>query len=192
MAMRAAQFEKSEVMARIKRRGAAIALLFSLTACGAAVRRPDGGEGLLPAGAPAPDVVGEDGSGHPVTLGAVRGHPAVVYFYPRDGTPGCTAEACAFRDAWDRYAKAGITIFGVSSDSAESHRAFRDEHHLPFPLVADEAGSLAAAYGVPKKLWGYARVTFLIDSRGVVARVWPSVDPAVNATEVLDAAASLR
>lgn len=176
----------------MKKLALCLCLGFALAGCGAAVRRPDGGEGLLPTGATAPDVCGEDGSGHAMTLSSVRGRPAVVYFYPRDGTPGCTAEACAFRDAWDRYAKAGITIFGVSSDSDESHREFRAEHHLPFPLVSDESGSIAAAYGVPKKLWGYARVTFLIDARGAVARVWPSVDPAVNATEVLEAAGSLR
>lgn len=170
----------------------AAALSLGPLGCGAAVRRPDGGEGLLTASAQAPEVRGEDASGHTVSLSSVRGHPAVVYFYPRDGTPGCTAEACAFRDAWERYAKLGITVFGVSSDGAESHREFREEHHLPFPLVSDVDGSIAAAYGVPKKLWGYARVTFLIDARGAIARVWPSVDPAVNANEVLEAAAALR
>ena len=93
-------------------------------ACGP-TRRPDGGEGPLPVGTMAPEVVGEDASGKTVRLSHARGKLAVVYFYPKDGTPGCTAQACAFRDAFDRLAQAGVVVFGVSRDSAESHREFR-------------------------------------------------------------------
>ncbi|HEV7733720.1 MAG TPA: peroxiredoxin [Candidatus Binatia bacterium] len=156
-------------------------------------RRPDGNVGLLPVGAKAPDVVGEDVQGKTVKLSDVKGTLAVVYFYPKDGTPGCTAQACAFRDTFDRLQQAGVTVFGISRDSAASHREFRAEHKLPFPLVADESGDVARAYGVPSKfLIMTARVTFLIDADGNVARVWPDVDPAVDAKRVLEAAGELQ
>jgi peroxiredoxin Q/BCP len=159
-------------------------------ACGA-VQRPDGGTGLLAIGAAAPDLTGVAREGKPVSLSSVRGHPAVVYFYPKDETPGCTREACAFRDAFDQYAARQVTIFGVSQDSAESHRAFSEHQKLPFPLVADEDGSAARAYGVPSHFGFTSRMTFLIDATGHVARVWPDVDPGVHASEVLAAIAGL-
>lgn len=146
---------------------------------------------LLAPGAVAPDVVGEAASGDAVHLSAQRGHPAVVYFYPKDETPGCTKEACAFRDAFDRYAKAGVTIFGVSGDDATSHREFRQKHALPFPLVADVDGAVQRAYGVPSRLGMAARVTFLVGPDGKIARVFPDVDPGVHAEEVLAAIAAL-
>lgn len=155
------------------------------------VKRPDGGKGLLPVGAVAPSVTGEDANRREVRLDAVRGQPAVVYFYPRDGTPGCTKEACAFRDAWKRFDDAKVVVIGVSTDSPERHRAFQDEHKLPFALASDEDGKVGEAYGVRKNLWGYDRVTFLVGKDGKVARVWPNVDPGVHASEVLGAAAAL-
>ena len=170
---------------------ARIALLaLTLVACGG-VKRPDGGAGLLPVGSAAPDVAATDAEKHEVKLSSMRGKPVVVYFYPADGTPGCTKEACAFRDAWSRYEKANVAIIGVSSNSAERHAKFQREEKLPFPLVADESGSVGAAYGVSKKLWGYDRVSFLIDREGKVAKVWPSVDPGVHADEVLAEATRL-
>jgi peroxiredoxin Q/BCP len=168
----------------------AASLLVALSACGE-VKRPDGGAGLLPIGSVAPDLVGEDPAGHEVRLTGSRGKPAVVYFYPADGTPGCTTEACAFRDAWKKLDAAGVVVLGVSSNSAESHRKFQKEHQLPFALVADESGAIAASYGVSKKLWGYDRVSFLVGRDGRVAKVWPSVDPGVHASEVIDAASKL-
>ncbi len=150
--------------------------------------RPDGGKGLLPVGAEAPDVRGKNGRGEVVSLAETRGRPSVVYFYPKDGTPGCTKEACAFRDAWQAFEDAGVTIFGVSRDSEESHEAFRREHALPFPLVSDESGALTRAYGVSTRLGMPSRVTFLVDSEGRVAQVWNDVDPGVHAREVLEAA----
>lgn len=159
-------------------------------ACGS-VQRPDGGTGLLPVGAPAPDLVGEGPSGERVRLSSKRGQAAVVYFYPMDETPGCTKEACAFRDAFDRYTERHVTIFGVSQDSAESHREFRAEEKLPFPLVADEDGSVTRAYGVPSRLGMSSRVTFLIGRDGRVVRLWPDVDPGVHASEVLAAVEEL-
>ena len=117
-----------------------------LAAC-APVARPDGGTGLLPIGAPAPEVVGTTREGKPAPLSAARGHAAVVYFYPKDETPGCTREACAFRDAFTKYEARQVTVFGVSRDSEENHREFRAKHKLPFPLVADEV--LAAVEVAP-------------------------------------------
>ena len=167
-------------------------LLFALAgACGPIVR-PDGGSGLLPVGALAPEVVGEAPDGSVTRLTAVRGHAAVVYFYPKDGTPGCTKEACAFRDAFSRYQRLQVTIFGVSRDSSETHAEFRERHHLPFSLVADANGAIARAYGVSSPLNMSARVTFLIGADGRVARVWPDVDPALHANEVLAAAEEIN
>jgi thioredoxin-dependent peroxiredoxin len=181
--------------AQARRRGF-LALLLGATALGAgacgSVQRPDGGSGLLPVGALAPDLAGTTASGERVQLSSSRGHAAVVYFYPMDATPGCTEEACAFRDAFAAYSARGVTIFGVSQDSAESHREFSEHQKLPFPLVSDERGSVTKAYGVPSRLGLSARVTFLIDPSGRVARVWPNVDPGVHAREVLAAVAEVE
>jgi peroxiredoxin Q/BCP len=164
----------------------ALAVGGTLAACGE-VKRPDGGVGLLPVGAPAPDVQGIDGSGKTVHLSDTRGRYSVVYFYPKDGTPGCTTEACAFRDAFARYEAAHVTIFGVSRDSAESHAGFQKEHKLAFPLVADD-GHVSDAYGVSSTLGMDSRVTFLVGPDGKVVHVWPKVDPAIHANDVLGAA----
>jgi peroxiredoxin Q/BCP len=165
---------------------AAILAAVGLSACGP-VKRSDGGTGLLPVGSSAPDVEGHDATGKAIRLSDVRGHAAVVYFYPKDGTPGCTHEACAFRDAFQRYQTRGVTIFGVSRDSDESHKDFLANESIPFPLVSDSDGSVDRAYGVPNVLGMSKRVTFLIGPDGKVARVWPDVDPAVHAEEVLAA-----
>lgn len=165
--------------------------LTALVACGTPPR-PSGGNGPLAIGAPAPDVAGETADGQTVKLSDFRGRPAVVYFYPKDGTPGCTTQAEGYRDAFDRLSQAGIVVFGVSRDSAESHRAFRKAENLPFPMVSDESGEVSKAYGVPSKFVVMtARVTFLIDRDGNVAQVWPDVDPAVDLQNVLAAAAGL-
>jgi peroxiredoxin Q/BCP len=165
-------------------------MLMMLLACGPA-KRPDGGIGLLPEGAAAPEVVGYDVTGAEVRLSSAvhAGKKVVVYFYPKDASPGCTTEACAFRDAWGRYTRAGVVVIGVSSDSAESHRAFLQKKQLPFALAADESLAVAASYGVPKRIWGYSRVTFLVGADGKIAHVWPDVDPGVHAGEVLAVAA---
>jgi peroxiredoxin Q/BCP len=168
-----------------------IATLLVCTAvlgCGRTVR-PDGGSGLLPVGAAAPELVASDAKGDRVLLSEQRGRFAVVYFYPKDETPGCTKQACAFRDNFAKFDQAGVTVIGVSRDSAESHAKFRAHHQLPFALVADEAGAAQRAYGVPSKFPGIAdRVTFLVGKDGKIARVWPDVDPVLNVTEVLAAA----
>jgi peroxiredoxin Q/BCP len=165
----------------------AIAAAVFLAAC-ASTTRPDGGKGLLPVGAEAPDFEAHDPNGAAVRLSSATGSLRVVYFYPKDETPGCTKEACAFRDAFDRYRAQGIVIFGVSRDSDESHRGFQKHHSLPFALAADESGAIQTAYGVPSRLGHSARVTFLVGRDGRIARVFPDVDPAVHATDVLAAA----
>ncbi|WP_437730256.1 peroxiredoxin [Sorangium sp. So ce1335] len=169
---------------------AVVFALVSLLGCGAA-ERPDGGQGLLPVGAPAPDVFAADQNGAIQRLSDQRGRAVVVYFYPKDGTPGCTEEACAFRDAWDRFKQANVQIFGVSSDSRESHEKFSTENRLPFPILVDTDRTWANAFGVPTRLGMTARVTFLINPDGKVAKVYPDVDPGVHAEEVLKDAAQL-
>jgi len=145
---------------------------------------------LLAVGAAAPDFSAPDQTGTARTLSAERGHVVVLYFYPRDATPGCTAEACAFRDSWARYEEAGVTIFGVSVDDVDSHRAFVEEHELPFPLLADTDASITDAYGVraPDSDVVYSRrVTYVVGADGTIARVFDAVDPGVHADEVLAA-----
>jgi peroxiredoxin Q/BCP len=151
---------------------------------------------LLPVGAAAPDVEGKDATGATVKLSAELKKPgrfAVVYFYPKDETPGCTKEACAFRDAFDRFVKAGVTIFAVSRDPETSHKGFREHYKLPFPMVADVSGAVQRAYHVPEFRPGLtSRVTFLVGPDGKIVNVWPAVDPGVNATQVLDAVTAAK
>lgn len=161
-------------------------LLSLLAACGSAQPGSSASAGLLTVGAPAPDFVAMDQSGQVRQLRMLRrDRPMVLFFYPRDGTPGCTAEACAFRDAWDRIEGAGATIVGVSTDDVESHRAFAEEHDLSFPLLADPAGEILERYGVPTRMGMSARVTFVIDRDGRIARVFDDVDPALHVDEVV-------
>lgn len=150
------------------------------------MKRPDGGSGLLAVGATAPELTARDARGATVHLSDFAASPRVVYFYPKDETPGCTKEACAFRDSYDKYQARGVVIFGVSRDSEASHDAFRKNHTLPFPLVADENGAVQKAYGVPSRLGHAARVSFLVGRDGKIAHVWPDVDPVAQASDVLD------
>ena len=109
----------------------------------------------------------------------------VLYFYPRDATPGCTREACAFRDSWERFDEHNAVVVGVSTDSVESHRRFAEEHGLPFSLLADEDQTIARAYGVSVRMGFASRVTFLISPDGRIAHVFEDVDPGVHADEVI-------
>ena len=146
----------------------------------------------LNVGDPAPDFTAATDSGDTLRLSDLRGKRVVLYFYPKDDTPGCTKEACAFRDAWAKFQAANVAIVGVSRDSEESHRKFVKAHDLPFPLAADEDGTIAKTWGVKSTLGVTARVSFLVDADGKVAKVWPDVDPAIHADEVLAAAAALH
>src|SRR5688572_16835758 len=125
--------------------------VLNVTGCGA-TKRPDGGEGLLAAGSPAPDLAAVDQNGKTHRLSEERGHPVIVYFYPKDGTPGCTKEACAFRDAWDRFTAARVQVFGISGDDQKSHEQFAKEQKLPFPILADPDRTWINAFGVSTKL----------------------------------------
>ena len=149
-------------------------------------------------GIPAPAISLPDESGAIRTLSDHLGHPVVLYFYPKDDTPGCTTEACNFRDDYSAYTKAGVVILGVSPDDVRSHARFKEKYALPFPLLADEGHKVCDLYGAwgPKKMMGRAyegvlRTTFLIDSTGKIARVFEDVKPAEHSTEVLAALASL-
>lgn len=159
-----------------------------LLACGE-VQRPDGQSGLLPKGAAAPALVAKDQTGASVDLHAKQ--PTLVYFYPKDGTPGCTKEACALRDAWEQYQTAALRVVGVSSDDDAAHRAFAKEHGLPFSLVADPDHVWSKAFGVGSFAGMDSRVSFLIDANNQVAKVYEDVDPGVHADEVLRDARAL-
>jgi len=149
-------------------------------------------------GIPAPEFELLDDTNTPRHLSDYRGRPVILYFYPADDTPGCTKEACNFRDDYSAYQKAGVTILGVSPDSVQSHIKFREKYQLPFPLLADEGHRVCDAYGVwgLKKFMGrdyegVLRTTFLIDARGQIGRVFEDVRPAEHSAEVLAALKSL-
>jgi thioredoxin-dependent peroxiredoxin len=126
---------------------------------------------------PAPDFVRTAHNGQSVSLADYRGkHVVVLYFYPKDGTPICTKEACAFRDAYEEFARAGAVVFGVSGDAPDRHQTFAASHGLPFLLVSDEDGSLRKAYRVPKTLGLVpGRVTYVIDKQGIIRHVFSSL-----------------
>lgn len=148
----------------------------------------------LPAGIPAPDFELLDDTNVPRKLSDFRGENVVLYFYPEDDTPGCTKEACNFRDDYSAYERAGIQILGVSPDTVKSHVKFKQKFQLPFPLLADEGHKVCDLYGVwgPKKFIGreyegVLRTTFLIDEKGKIIHVFEKVRPAEHSTEVLSA-----
>lgn len=143
---------------------------------------------------PAPAFKLLDETGTPRSLSDYLGKPVVLYFYPADDTPGCTKEACSFRDDYGVYEQAGIAILGVSPDSPKSHAKFKAKYNLPFTLLADDGHQVCDLYGVwgNKKLWGHEyegvlRTTFLIDKHGMVKKVFPNVKPDGHSAEVLAA-----
>jgi peroxiredoxin Q/BCP len=145
-------------------------------------------------GQPAPDFTLSDQHGQPVTLSTLKGRPVVLYFYPKDDTPGCTKQACAFRDARADYEKAGATVLGVSPDSVASHKKFAAKFELPFTLLADTDQKVCTAYGVWKEksmygktYMGVERTTFVIDKDGTIAKVFPKVKVDGHADAVLEA-----
>lgn len=125
----------------------------------------------------APEIAATTHRGEPFSLSALLagGRTVVLFFYPRDNTPICTAEACAFRDAYEQFTEAGAAVVGVSGDSATAHQQFADQHRLPFALLSDEGGAIRAAFGVPKT-WGLfpGRVTYVIDRHGTVRHIFSS------------------
>jgi thioredoxin-dependent peroxiredoxin len=123
---------------------------------------------MVEPGQPAPDFTLESDSGVEVTLSGLRGSPVVLYFYPKDDTPGCTTQACDIRDTWAEFQRLGVTVLGVSPDSAESHRRFREKFSLPFPLLADPDHRVAEAYGVWVEKKNYGRIYMGIQRSGFV------------------------
>jgi len=152
---------------------------------------------VIKEGQKAPDFVLPSSDGEGVSLKSLRGRPVVLYFYPKDDTPGCTKEACAFRDNYATLKRKAV-LLGVSPDSVESHGRFRDKYKLPFPLLADADKEVAKKYGAfgekvlyGKKVVGMIRSTFVIDSEGVVRKVFPKVRVDGHADKVLEAVQNL-
>lgn len=148
----------------------------------------------ISSGIPAPDFELLDDTNTPRKLSDYRGKNIVLYFYPADDTPGCTKEACNFRDDYAAYEKANVAILGVSPDDVTSHAQFKEKFQLPFPLLADEGHKVSGLYGVwgPKKSFGkeyhgVIRTTFLIDENGKIVKVFENVRPAEHSVEVLSA-----
>ena len=149
---------------------------------------------MIEEGKPAPDFELETDTGEVVTLSQFQGSPVVLYFYPRDDTPGCTAQACGIRDAWGELERAGAVVLGVSPDSPKSHAKFREKYSLPFTLLADEGHEVADTYGtwvqkkfMGKEYMGVERSTFVVDAEGKLAKVMRRVKPDEHADDVLAA-----
>jgi peroxiredoxin Q/BCP len=144
-------------------------------------------------GDPAPGFTLPDAESNPVRLADLRGKRVVLYFYPKDDTPGCTTEACSFRDAWQELDADGVVVLGISKDSPKSHQKFARKYGLPFTLLADESTAVAQSYGVwvektnyGRKYMGMARTTFYIRPDGTIGHVWQQVKPEAHAQKVLD------
>jgi peroxiredoxin Q/BCP len=155
--------------------------------------------GTVDTGDQAPDFTLPDQNGTPVALKDWRGRPVVLFWYPKDMTPGCTQEACDFRDAYARLKKAGAALFGVSLDDGTSHQKFIAKHELPFPLLSDTDAAVAKAYGVYKQksmygktFWGIERSTFVIDPDGVIAAAFRKVKVEGHVDDVLRALGGKR
>jgi peroxiredoxin Q/BCP len=148
----------------------------------------------IKSGIPAPEFSLPDETGATRSLSEFLGHPLILYFYPKDDTPGCTTEACNFRDDYSQYIQAGVTIVGVSPDTSKSHAKFKAKYGLPFPLLADADHGVCELYGVwgtkknyGREYQGVFRTTFLIDGKGKIIRVFEKVKPAEHSEEVLAA-----
>jgi len=146
----------------------------------------------IDAGIKAPDFMLPDENGENVTLSAFRGQKVILYFYPKDDTPGCTTEACNFRDDYSAFEKAGVVILGVSPDSSQSHAKFKQKYHLPFPLLADEDHKVCELYEVwgkksmyGREYFGVNRTTYLIGKDGMIRKVFEKVKPAEHSAEIL-------
>ena len=147
---------------------------------------------MLTIGTQAPDFTLSDKDGNPVTLSSLRGRKVVLYFYPKDNTPGCTRQACGFAGAYAEFEKQGITVIGISKDSVSSHQKCADKYNLPFILLSDPDRVAIEAYGVwqEKKMagkvsMGVVRTTFIIDENGLISAVMPKVKPDTNAADIL-------
>lgn len=148
---------------------------------------------MLEKGTKAPEFVLQDKDGNEVALSSFLGKKVVLYFYPRDNTPGCTRQACAFASAYDEFKAKDIVVIGISKDSVASHQKFAEKYNLPFILLSDPERIAIEAFGVwqEKKMYGkvsmgVVRSTFIIDENGIIEKVMPKVKPDTNATEILE------
>jgi peroxiredoxin Q/BCP len=147
---------------------------------------------LLPVGGKAPAFSLKNAAGKTVKLSDFKGKKVVLYFYPKDLTPGCTTEACGFRDDYSLLQQHGVEVIGVSADEVASHQKFVEKHSLPFPLLSDPDHTMIEKYGAwveksmyGKKYWGVARITYVIDEEGRIAHVFPKVKPDGHSQEIL-------
>jgi peroxiredoxin Q/BCP len=146
---------------------------------------------MLTEGMPAPQFEGKDQDGSTIKLSNYSGKKIVLYFYPKDNTPGCTAEACSLRDSYKELTDKGFIVLGVSPDSEKSHKGFAEKYHLPFPLIADPEKKIMTAYGAygekvmyGKKVTGVIRTTFIIDGKGNIEKVIKKVDTKEHAPQI--------
>lgn len=149
-------------------------------------------ENLLPVGSEAPDFTGQDQDGRTIRLSDFRGKKVILYFYPKDDTPGCTKEACNLRDHYAELQAAGYVVLGVSADDVASHKRFAEKYNLPFPLIADPDKAIIKAYGAwgTKRMYGKTyegtqRITYIIDENGKIARVITKVKTDAHAEQIL-------
>lgn len=148
----------------------------------------------LKVGDPAPQIAALDQNGNPVSLQALRGHKVILYFYPKDDTPGCTAEACNLRDNYLMLMEKGFRIIGVSADNEASHKKFSEKYVLPFALIPDKAKKIIQDYGVwglkkryGREYEGINRTTFVIDESGLISHIFTKVDTKNHAAQILEA-----
>jgi thioredoxin-dependent peroxiredoxin len=147
----------------------------------------------LKEGDKAPDFAAKDQNGKTISLADFKGKTVILYFYPKDDTPGCTAEACDFRDNYQSLVGKGFEVIGVSTDDEKSHKKFETKYNLPFPLIADESKEIVEAYGVwgeknmyGKVYMGTIRTTFIIDANGIIQKIINKVDTKASSQQVLD------
>lgn len=147
---------------------------------------------MLEIGDTAPDFTLVDDGRKERSISEEKGKWVLIYFYPKDDTPGCTKEACAIRDVYNDFKKLGVTVFGVSKDSVASHIKFKEKYELPFSLLSDESGEMIEQYGAwqeksmyGKKFMGIVRMSYLVDPEGKIAKVYPKVAPTEHALEIL-------
>lgn len=148
---------------------------------------------MLPVNSIAPDFTLPDEEGTLRSLHQYRGKRVLLYFYPKDDTPGCTKEACMISDVYKDFSAKNIAVLGVSKDSPASHKRFKEKYHLPFTLLSDPEGKCIEAYGAwqskvmfGRELMGIARISYLLDEQGVIVKVYPDVNPATHALEILN------
>ncbi|MCI0522619.1 MAG: thioredoxin-dependent thiol peroxidase [Bacteroidales bacterium] len=146
---------------------------------------------MIAEGMPAPLFEGSDQDGNVIKLSNYKGKKIILYFYPKDNTPGCTAEACSLRDNYEELIRQGFVVLGVSPDTEKSHKGFAEKFHLPFPLIADPDKKIMTAYGTygekvmyGKKVTGVIRTTFIIDEKGVIEKVIKKVDTKEHAPQI--------